>query len=685
MSYQLQNDLMEVDFNFSSMAAIVSPSPTSLKIVAHFRAISDYIGLSYNSKDFRMHDQARYDENTDFTGVKLSFKPAFSGHVTKFNDTKQLPSIDINYLDKTRKAVTLGFLSNTTRGSTSIEGWSGEADLGFKWIKWDSETVDWGADVVIGYEDIFDSDGMYVTTIEIKEWQEGTGARGSDYAIDYVMGTIAPVSGGSIPHEAGLDISLEYGLHETYTIDFDTVVQGTHPDNAVETSSTNIEKMVIPIIPDYYVEGENILTGRSDLSIIDFTDWKVTGSADVTPIPPQEEHPYRVAEGYDDEYYRNPKRLVESMHHLGYRKIINLYIGASHYYDKAGVAGQDSTISTSQFLIKDAGVCEATRVWLKYYCIAMKAKGFTELVMSVSMENLQMPSDWRQKMFNGEDGQTGWEPPTSFFSPTNTEVRDYFERICRTLLDVMVAEGMPPILQLGEPWWWWQEFIPGDIHTPYPGKPPCFYDGATRQKFKAEKGRELPMFESNQIEINPSNMEALLWLRDQLGDFSNAAKQIVKSYSGGIYTVLFFPPSVLDEERVTEGVRTVNVPKAAWEFPQLDYIQIEDYDWVIHQNARHPEIFDFAEDYFGYQPFNSHYFSGFAWKEYTTSTGLSIEEQWELIEHAGVSALSKGISDVFIWAGTQIRRDSWLPEMPIRYRPNIVNRENLNVVEPKDD
>jgi hypothetical protein len=284
-------------------------------------------------------------------------------------------------------------------------------------------------------------------------------------------------------------------------------------------------------------------------------------------------------------------------------------------------------------------------------------------------------------MHDGKDGQTGWEPPTSFFSPTNQQVRIYYEKVCRELLDIMVEEGMPPILQLGEPWWWWQEFMPGNVQEPYPGRPPCFYDEATKQKFQSEKGRSLPIFTTSAIPLTHGNIEVLEWLRDQLGDFSNFVKEIAKSYFGGQYTVLFFPPSVLDAERVPEGIRIVNAPIEDWRNPSLDFIQIEDYDWVIHENERHPEIFDFALDFFRYQQHKTHYFAGFAWEEFTNLFGKSIEKQWKLIERAAVVALSRGLREVFVWAGTQIRRDSWLPEIPVMYIPRMMNRTLLRIEE----
>lgn len=676
MVQTLQAEFFEVEFNFSAMASVVSLSRNKLEVTGHFRAFSDYIGLAFNSEDYRMHQDARYPKQTNYAGVTLSFSPVFQGNVARYNHLTLMPAMVIQYTDGTEKVATLGFLSNRASKSAYIDSFIGPASLGANWIAWGSESVSWKHEEVVGYEDVFDDEGNYIETKEVIETTRGSASRESDYVLNYVSGSIAPVNGGGIPYGASLTISYQYGLHETYTIPFSNLKQGTHPNNAVTISATNIKKISLPIIPNFYSQGKNELTGKSDEITVTFHNWAVTGG-ELGVIPNAiQPHALRVAEGYDDEYYRNPYRIVQAMHHLGYRKVINLYIGASHYYDKKGTAGALSTDHKTQTLIPSAGVCSAAKKWFKYLLKSMKQFSFDEIIISVSMENLQMPETWKQKLHDGSSGQTGWEPPTSFFSPTNAEVRAYWEKVSRDYLDIARDEGFTPILQLGEPWWWWQEFQPGDINSPYPGRPPCFYDEATKSLFEAEKGKSLPVFKSSKIDLTTENLEAVNWLRDKLGEFSNFAKGIAKSYTGGQYTVLFFPPSVLDEERVPEAMRIVNYPTVYWELGNLDFIQIEDYDWVVHDNENHPSIFDFARNQqLKYQPHVTHYFAGFAWEQFN----IPLSTQWERIEKAAVKGLSFGMQEVFIWAGTQIRRDSWSPNIPIKYVPSIINQTLLNI------
>lgn len=254
MAFSFQMEFMKVEFNFSAMASVISISPTSLEVTGHFRAYSDYIGLTFSSKDYRMHEGARYPESKNYDGSILSFSPVFNGSVARFDNLSILPAMVINYTDKTKKVVTLGFLSDKGSDTDYILNFTGSASLSRKWIAWDSETVHWEKDVVVGYEDNFDSEGNYTGTSEIIEHQSDTGTRENDYVIDYVFGTIAPVDGSGIPYGADLNVSYQYGLHLSYSINFSNLNQGTHPNNGVSLSSLNIEKIVFPIIPTFYVE-----------------------------------------------------------------------------------------------------------------------------------------------------------------------------------------------------------------------------------------------------------------------------------------------------------------------------------------------------------------------------------------------------------------------------------------------
>lgn len=522
----------------------------------------------------------------------------------------------------------------------------GKIELTHQWIDPKPPRVTWTKTVCHQ-----DEDGETIC-----EEFNGVGILGDDYDMDFVRGEFF-TGAGSIPFDAWTSVSYDYNVGEEYTIDFNNISEGTHPNAMVKLSSSDIHSVTFPVIPTYFVSGELECTGRSDAFKLNFNGMKTTGG-NLGPKPPRmPTNPYRLAEGFDDEYNKNPKRLIEAMRLLGYEGIINLYIGASHFYDKWGPEGFLNEGHTTMYLDPTVGINTAFSTWLHSYLKHMKLNGFDEFVTSVAMENLQMPEEWKQRMSDGYPGQTGWQPPTSFYSINNDEVKTYIDRITRDCLNVVVAEGFQPILQLGESWYWWQEFAPGDVNTEFPGRPPCFYDDGTINRFRNEMGYDLPYYPTSDIEMTPKNIEVAYKLQQYLGEYTEFMKNIANSYANSQFTILFFPPSVLDVDRVPEFLRIVNAPFEYWSRPNLDFIQIEDYDWVTREVPAHEDVFAQAWLDMDYDFSQQHYFSGFvllaemAWKE------------WPLIERAAQQALGRGYREVFIWAGTQIRRDSWVPKL----------------------
>ena len=593
---RLLSELFKIEFSQSMIASVVSKSDTELLVTAKFRAYSDFGALEFYSKEPNQHSQFAYPENTDYSGTSLSFIYIPSGYMAGYSDIVLRPALTV-MAENTAYYVSLGFCGEIHSGSASftyIEDFS----IDHNWIEPGSEVLEYSG-----------------VDLDTEATVSGTAVRGQDYDIDNVKGIIH-VMEGSIPYAANVSMTYSYHGSTTYTLDFDHLYQGETVETMTSVPSTGITKVMLPIISSLYAKGQDTFTGRSDLGTAIFSDWTVSGGEIGEPKFALRESPYRFCDGYDDEYYQNPKRLIKCMVHLGYREAIDMYIGASHYYDFAGTAGTEISLDNENMITDaDMGMNDASYVWLYWFAYYAKQAGFTKFVWSISMESLHVPAQWRQKMYDGTDGGSGWTPATHFYSPTNPEVRAWYLKTCKNCLDISQSVGFTPILQLGEPWWWWQEFIPGDVKTPMEGRPPCFYDEYTKIKFKSDMGYDLPLFSSS--DINTTTYRSVLeWLRDRLGDFSNYIKSIAESYSGGEYTILLFPPSVIDTNRAPEAIRIVNFPKDNWKYPNLDFIQIEDYDWVIQENDNHQLIYSFAQDYLGYPVSQIEYFSGFCWINY---------------------------------------------------------------------
>ncbi|SIS89255.1 non-contractile tail sheath protein [Salimicrobium salexigens] len=636
-------DLWRTVFNFECMCTLTTTDTGNLVMTGFFTTEGDYIGVYYQSEDVNTHDYYKYTTNYDYTDVTFSFVPEYTGKVAHFNDRTLKTAMNVIAKDGTEYIVTLGFYGQKNDGSDSFL-FDGEIELSNPWIDVGSETVEWTKE-----ETVQNEDGSTSTVT-----RSGTGEIGTDYDMDYVDGVFFTKEGG-IPYNADVDITYTYNTHEKYTLNFNNLYEGTHPDLQTMIDPTTISKMTFSIIPDYYVEGSRILTGRTDDFTITLSGIEVGNGELNTKPEPMPRTVYRPAEGFDDEYDKNPKRLMEQMNILGYEKLINLYIGASHFHYKVGQEGEESTGYNVQTIDTTKGINEPFRVWLQSFLKHMKLNNFDDIIISVSMEHLQMPDEWKQLMYDGQPGATGWQPSTNFYDPNNEAVQTYIRKISKEILDIVQNEGMQVTLQLGEPWYWWQEFQPGNVNQPFEGQPPCFYSPDTLNRYESETGEQLPVYEESKTMATEENKEVWKKLKHYLGDYSEFMKSIANEYDNSRYTVLFFPPSVLDKERVPVMMQEVNTPFHVWNDNQLDFIQIEDYDWVTSENDQHVNVYPYAWLELGYPFIKQHYFAGFVLKP------ENADKEWPLIEKAAAGAVGRQFKETFIWAGTQIRRDSWTP------------------------
>ena len=425
---------------------------------------------------------------------------------------------------------------------------------------------------------------------------------------------------------------------------------------------SDLKFIMFVIIPTNYVESQMYEIMANVDYTCQITNISVTRGDICKERLPLDPHKYRLCEGYDDFYNLNPKRICKEMRKLGYTSWLDLYIGASHFYEKSGVPGD--VIDVSDFnhkrtekmvLDKNVPLNKSFIAWLDCYSKELKANDCDNLVVSVSMENLQPPTDWRQVDCKGNPALTGWIPSTFFYSPCHDEVAQYMQSVSETCLDIVVANDMKPILQMGEAWWWWNELDK-------PNQPPCFYDNATRQKYQSEHGVSMPEHES--VWDISYDKELMYWLNQQLCIYSDKLREVVKNpkYTNGLYMALFFPPSVTDKDRVPKMMREVNYLEAAYSPAKLDVLQIEDYDWTtgrpnvpeevqIIDRSHHPEVYKLGQK-LGFPKDRIHYFGGFV--QYPEDA----VEYWRYIKEAMDTAIQKGFQEVFVWAGSQVRRDN---------------------------
>lgn len=407
-----------------------------------------------------------------------------------------------------------------------------------------------------------------------------------------------------------------------------------------------------------------------------FTNWEATGDVYLRDIPdPLPAHLYRVADDYDDNYNITPEWLVEQLYRLGFREWINFYIGASHFYDKRGKKDANGEFMKDESgnyiyeMITTHPFNDGFLAWYKAYLHWAKGYGVNKIVQSVSMENVNAPEDWWQRTWDGRPGMTLWTPPPKLLSFTNKDVQAFYKMYTKGLVEIALEAKLEPVIQLGEPWWWFVEVEDT--------QPPCFYDAATRQKHKEDLGYDMPIFKSTKDDF--TGHEATLdWLRKQNGEFAHILRDwLQERYPNCKFTILFFPPSVLDADRVTPMMAKVNFPKPEWrkdgEGRELDFFQIEDYDYLIAGDwDKNEEIYDFTLKQLGYQHSQTQYFVGFslAWEEAMRLfvpqliPWMPKDEYYKYIWGNINKALVKGVShgmETYIWASAQIRKDGWIP------------------------
>ncbi len=95
--------------------------------------------------------------------------------------------------------------------------------------------------------------------------------------MDYTNGYMKPVENSRIPYAATVTISYDYASKTHYEIDFSKLYEGEHPDDADFVPSYAIDKVMFPIMPAGFEEGNVVYTGESEKAVFTFSDWTVSG------------------------------------------------------------------------------------------------------------------------------------------------------------------------------------------------------------------------------------------------------------------------------------------------------------------------------------------------------------------------------------------------------------------------
>ena len=273
-----------------------------------------------------------------------------------------------------------------------------------------------------------------------------------------------------------------------------------------------------------------------------------------------------------------------------------------------------------------------------------------KFVNSVAYEILDffMPEQWKQRNFRGDPAQSGWYPPSSFIQPTNPEPLDYIAKAQVQILQAMVNEGMIPHFQIGEPWWW-----DGSYNNGIGKNAPCLYDQRTMDLYKAETGNDVPTPWITDIfaPVAENQWPYVDWLCTKLGQSTNYVRDKVKQvFPNAQATLLFFSPQVMSP--ASELTFRLNFPMSEWVYPNYEFVQIEDYDWIIDGRLDLvPKTFEAATELLHYPKDVVHYFIGFVLKpEDAKKIWGDVDKAWALAQEAGIKI-------IYPWSYTQVMRD----------------------------
>ena len=411
------------------------------------------------------------------------------------------------------------------------------------------------------------------------------------------------------------------------TLDFDELQGGFNlPADADEVDPTAIDRMFISLVPPDYAEGSTAMRSppaRTSLTISDIACDK-SGSVLEVGDAVAPEHALRIATAYDDLYNLPPERIVETVERLGHRRLINHYVGISHYM----ALGGDGLVDSARPLN------DAALAWHRDFARAAKARGY-DVIWSLSFEILDMfcPEGWKQRAYDGSPALTGYDPPSALVSPASVAGINYLTSVAESLGAISVEAGLRPQVQIGEPWWW--VTANGGI---------CLYDDSARVALGGS-----PVEIANVRGPLTAAQKALLDSAGVLlaGATADIAAAVKAAAPDALTLALIYLPGALDPK--APELRRANLP-LGWAKPAFDLLQLEDYEWVTSGSGHRSAAYVQAEARLGYSAAEQHYFSGFAASE-------DDRGDWALILSAASEARRRGVAEVILWALPQVLRD----------------------------
>ncbi len=389
----------------------------------------------------------------------------------------------------------------------------------------------------------------------------------------------------------------------------------------------DVDRMFVSLVAPDYDETDAPLAVPAE-GWVEVSEIACEGSGSVlamgeTLVP---EHRLRIATGYDDLYHLTPERVLRNVLHLGYRNVINHYVGMSHYFR----LGTDGLVDARAAL---NGPCAA---WHRDFAERAKALGFG-IIWSLSYELLDQhcPEAWKQRAADGSPALTGWVPPSALLSPAHVEAMTWLQVVAAAFASIALAAGMQVRFQVGEPWWW----VTADGRI-------CLYDDAAVARFAPVAIPDI------RGALDAAQLATLDAAGAVLAESTAVLCAAVRAAAADAECLLLaYLPSVLDVG--APEVKRANLP-LAWAAPAFDVLQLEDYDWASAgaHGATARGVAEAAAR-LGYPLEKQHYFAGFVSRPEDAV-------QWHAIAEAAERGFARGSAEVLAWALPQVLRDGFV-------------------------
>lgn len=420
------------------------------------------------------------------------------------------------------------------------------------------------------------------------------------------------------------------------TLDMGALRAGFAPDGE-PVYAGDVDRIFVSVVPLGF-DGTSVPLPSPVSTHVEFRNWKVSGPRSTLAVGDAflPEHRVRICCAYDDSYNQVPERLVEQWEALGYRSVVNHYVGMSHYYALGAASGGRFEVTN--------GLCASAAAWHESLLRAAGRAGF-EVILSLSFElfDANSPADWAQRDLDGNRALTGWEPPSTLLSPCNQAAMAWLQGIATAFGGLAASQGGQVLFQVGEPWWWVG-----------PSGRPCFYDSATVSRWVQEAGSSPPAMTDVDGARTTAEQAWLDWLGARLAE---ATSDLIQAAGLGhanavVSHLLFYAPQVLDAGK--PDLRRANMP-TGWAWPAWDVLQLEDYTFVTRADeAGMARALRAVGETLGYPLTEQHYLAGFVLRP------ENADREWPLVANAAASSIERGVSEAFIWAWPQVARDGFV-------------------------